>query len=249
MHVDLSDPTAADHITIALAEEICGALRPLSVDLQVGALHVLLSARQAQTIDEIFHPDFARTIRSLCRAAGSDTQILNDPDFRTAVRGLGIEGYTLFAQTLEDGPRKITIRLRRVTGNPLALLKLGGGGDEASAVRGEMLRKIDGHVSADRLFDEMLAHLYLPLVNLNSYLRTVIDGQRACAGEQFSISAKQLRGRTEILQFAFDRMIAELMVARATDPEEAVPGSRVDAGPAPATTELHATRRLEAKVA
>ena len=52
----------------------------------------------------------------------------------------------------------------------------------------------------------------------------MLDGQRDCSGEQYSISAVQLRARTEILQYAFDRMIAELMVARAADSEETAAG-------------------------
>jgi hypothetical protein len=222
MHVDKSDPTAADHITIALADEPRGALRPLSVDLHVGALHAVFSARQAKTIDEIFQPDFARTVRDICLAVAPDAQIVNAPDFSVRIHGLRVEGYTLVCQTLEDGFRRFTIRLRRATGNPLAVLRLGASDAEApSAATGEVLREIDGRVGADRLFDGMLAHLYLPLVNLNSYLRTVLDGQRDCPGEQYSISAVQLRARTEILQYAFDRMIAELMVARAADGDEA----------------------------
>lgn len=224
MHVDTSEPTSADHITIALADEPRGALRPLSIDLHVGALHAVFSARQAKTIDEIFQPDFARTVRDICLAVAPDTHIVNAPDFSIRIHGLGVEGYTLVCQTLEDGFRRFTIRLRRATGNPLAVLKLGADGEASSAAVGEMLREIDGRVGADRLFDGMLAHLYLPLVNLNSYLRTVLDGQRDCPGEQYSISAVQLRARTEILQYAFDRLIAELMVARAADGDEPAAG-------------------------
>ncbi len=221
MDVDLTGPVEGDHITVAIAEKVCGGLRPLSVDLRTGIVNVLLSARKAQIIDEIFQPDFAGAIREICQSVGAETQIVNAPDFRIRIHGLAIEGYTLFAQTVDGGLRRFTIRLRRVTGNALALLKLGH--EDTSALRREMICEIGGRVSADRLFDEMLAHLYLPLVNLNSYLRTVLDGQRACAGDEFSISAVQLKGRTEILQFAFDRMLSELMVARATDDEAAEP--------------------------
>ncbi len=229
MGFDLSAPAAADHIAISIAESDCGSLRPLSVDLRIGLLNMQLCARRAQVIEEIFQPDFARAVRGICLSVGPDTQIVNVPDFRIHVHGLGIEGYTLFAQTFEDGLRRFTIRLRRVTGSALALLRLGQADARLAAGR-DVLCDLGGRVSVDRLFDEMLAHLYLPLVNLNSYLRAVLDDQRACAGEQFSISAAQLKGRTEILQFAFDRMISELMVARATDD-----GDGPSVAPAPGT--------------
>jgi hypothetical protein len=228
MDVDMSGPTTADYITVAVAEEISGTLRPLSVDLQSGNLRIQICTRRMHAIDEVFQPDFAQAIRDICLNVAADAQLVNEPDFRVWIHGLGIEGYTLFARPFEDGLRRFTIRLRRVTGNALALLKLG---DAPLAARGDLPCGIGGHVGVDRLFDEMLAHLYLPLVNLNSYLRAVLDGQRACAGEQFSVSAAQLKARTEILQFAFDRMISELMVARATDEGDAPGGGVAAAAP------------------
>ena len=211
-----------DQITIALAEDASGALRPLSIDLEVSSLHVVFSARQASTIDRVFNAEFARTIRGICLALAPDMQIVNAPDFRMRVCGLVLEGYTLLANTFEDGLRRFTIRLGRVSGNGLALLQMSGAGesdDELPLFQSEVLRGLDRPINADRLFDEMLAHLYLPLVNLNSYMRSVLDGQNSCSAEEFSASAVQLKARAENLQFAFDKMISELMVARVSPPE------------------------------
>jgi hypothetical protein len=222
MHAEFTETKPTDQITIALAEDASGALRPLSIDLEACSLQVVFSARQAGTIDRVLNADFARTIRSICLGLPPDMQVVNAPEFRTRACGLVIEGYTALANTLEDGLRRFTVRLGRVSGNGLAVLDASDpeqDGEAISLFRSEMLRGLDRQIDADRLFDEMLAHLYLPLVNLNSYMRSVLDGQASCSAEDFSASAVQLKARAEHLQFAFDRMISELMVQRVSPPE------------------------------
>lgn len=222
MQLEFKEAKPADQITIALAEDPSGALRPLSIDVEVSSLHVVFSARQASTIDRVFNADFARAIRGICAALAPDAQIVNAPDFRMRACGLVLEGYTLLANTLEDGLRRFTIRLGRVTGNGLALLNFSGPEEDEAVLplfQSEVLRSLDRQINPDRLFDEMLAHLYLPLVNLNTYMRSVLDGQNSCSAEEFSASAVQLKARAEHLQFAFDKMISELMVARVSPPE------------------------------
>jgi hypothetical protein len=222
MQAEFNETKPTDQITIALAEDASGALRPLSIDLEANALQVVFSARQTRTIDRVLNADFARTVRGICLGLPPELQIINAPEFRTRTCGLVIEGYTALANTLEDGLRRFTIRLGRVSGNGLAVLDRFDPDEDRDAVslfRSEVLRGLDRHVDADRLFDEMLAHLYLPLVNLNSYMRSVLDGQASCSAEDFSASAVQLKARAEHLQFAFDRMISELMVQRVSPPE------------------------------
>ena len=222
MQAEFPDAKPTDQITIALAEDASGALRPLSIDLEANALQVVFSARQAGTIDRALNADFARTIRGICLALPPDTQVVNAPEFRARTCGLVIEGYSALASTLEDGLRRFTLRLGRVSGNGLAVLSLSDpeqGGEAMPLFQSEVPRGFDRQIDADRLFDEMLAHLYLPLVNLNSYMRSVLDGHSSCSAEEFSTSAVQLKARAEHLQFAFDRMISELMVQRVSPPE------------------------------
>ena len=222
MQAEFRETKPADQITIALAEDASGALRPLSIDLEANALQIVFSARQANTIDRALNADFARTVRSICSGLPPDLQIVNAPEFRVRTCGLEIEGYSALANTMEDGLRRFTIRLGRISGNGLAVLDSSDPGQEGEAMslfRNEVLRGLDRQVHADRLFDEMLAHLYLPLVNLNTYMRSVLDGQASCSAEDFSASAVQLKARAEHLQFAFDRMISELMVQRVSPPE------------------------------
>jgi hypothetical protein len=222
MQAEFNDTRPNDQITIALAEDASGALRPLSIDLEANSLQVVFSARQASTIDRALNGDFARMIRGICLGLPPDTQVVHAPEFRTRTCGLVIEGYSALANTLEDGLRRFTIRLGRASGNGLAVLDLSGAeqdNDAISLFKNDVLGGLDRQVDADRLFDEMLAHLYLPLVNLNSYMRSVLDGQASCSAEDFSASAVQLKARAEHLQFAFDRMISELMVQRVSPPE------------------------------
>ena len=224
MQLEFKESRPADQITIALAEDPSGALRPLSIDVEVSSLHVVFSARQSSTIDRLLNAEFARTIRGICAALAPETQIVNAPDFRMRVCGLVLEGYTLLANTLDDGLRRFTIRFGRVSGNGLAVLSLAdpeAGEAEPSPFGSGMLRGPDRPAGADRLFDEMLAHLYQPLVNLNTYMRSVLDGQNSCSAEEFSSFAVQLKARAENLQFAFDKMISELMVARVSPHEPA----------------------------
>ena len=249
MQMEGKETRPTEQITIALAEDPSGALRMLSIDLEVSSLHAVFSARQASTIDRVFNADFARVIRGICLTLAPDTQIDSAPDFCARVSGLLIEGYTLLANTLEDGLRRFTIRFGRVSGNGLALLNFSGrDGDEdkLSPFQSEVLRALDRHVNPDRLFDEMLAHLYLPLVNLNTYMRSVLDGQNACSAEAFSASAVQLKARAENLQFAFDRLLSELMVERVSPPDP-VPlqsfAMHEDPAPAPRAPSAHVAEK------
>lgn len=219
------DAKPGDQITIALAEDPSGALRLLSVDLDVNSLHANFSARPASTIDRIFKSEFARAIRCICHGLPGETQIVTAPDFRMQACGLVLQGYTLLVSRLDDDLRRFTIRLGRASGDGLALLKLGDTPEdekEHALIQSGLLNSIDRHIAPDRLFDAMLSHLYLPLVNLNTYMRSVLGGQSCCSVEEFSASAVQLKARAESLQFAFDRMISEMMVARVS-PQEPLP--------------------------
>ena len=71
-------------------------------------------------------------------------------------------------------------------------------------------------VSSDRLFDEMLSHLYLPLVNLNNFLKGALESRADHASGDLATSVVQLKTKAEVLQFAFDRLISEMMLEKYT---------------------------------
>ena len=84
----------------------------------------------------------------------------------------------------------------------------------------KLLDEQEHEIKSDRLFDEMLSHLYLPLVNLNNYLKHVLDGgQRHAGKDQLESSVVQLKTKAEVLQFAFDRLISEMMLHKYTHPK------------------------------
>lgn len=134
------------------------------------------------------------------------------PDFSLRFRGLAIRGYTLLVHTLEDGMRQFIVRLKRGVGNAMALFQSFGGPQSGLKILSDPADDAEGQRgNSGRLFDEMLSHLYLPLVNLNTYLRTTLDG-RNNGDTDLASSVVQLKTKAEVLQFAFDRLISEMML-------------------------------------
>ena len=125
MQLDLKETKAADQITIALAEDPSGALRPLSIDLEISSLHVVFSARQASTIDRIFNADFARTLRGICLALAPDTthqldgeKVNADAALRTTFPDSAIE---LARSKRPDGGAALTLQWRQIWKSGVAL--------------------------------------------------------------------------------------------------------------------------------
>ena len=115
--------------------------------------------------------------------------------------------------------RQFILRLKHATGNPLAMFKDSGRGGEGLSLFSASLAGGDRRqVGSERLFDEMLSHIYLPLVNLNNYMKNVLDGERSDGTDQLGASVVQLKTKAEVLQFAFDRLISEMMLERYTEP-------------------------------
>lgn len=230
MSYEVAEAESSDQIVITLHEEKGADVFIRSVDFFVSSMKVRVSARSTSSVESVFHRDIARLIRRICGTATLSKQIINVPDFCMRLRGLGIKGYTLLVHTLETGLRQFIIRLKRATGNAFALFR---DQDQAasglSIFPGEAFGKPKNGVRSDRLFDEMLSHLYLPLVNLNNYLRNVLDGEQNASAEPLSTSVVQLKTKAEVLQFAFDRLISEIMLARYVAEDEVSPPADVKA--------------------
>jgi len=221
MSYEVAEADSTDQIVITLHEEDGADICIRSVDFFVSAMKVRVSARSGSTVETVFHRDIARLIRRICQSSTMAKQIINVPDFCMRLRGLAIQGYTLLVHTLETGLRQFIIRLKRASGNAFALLR-----EQDEKGYGLSLLPAGGvergrhGVRPDRLFDEMLSHLYLPLVNLNSYLENVLDGERNSREAALSASVVQLKTKAEVLQFAFDRLISEMMLARYVEDDE-----------------------------
>lgn len=219
MAYELAKQDTSDQIVIMLEETQNRGLRVRAIDVHVSAMKVRFSANRANSVEDVFQNDAAQLVRSICDAAPHTKQIVNVPDFCLRIRGLTIDGYTVLVETTQAGVRQIEVRLNRAIGNALALFKISPSADAGlSLFKSRIVSGPSHQIDSDRLFDEMLSHLYLPLVNLNAYLRQVLDGQINGRGESFSSSVVQLKTKAEVLQFAFDRLISEMMLDKFTDP-------------------------------
>lgn len=224
---DQADST--DQVVITLHEEEGSDVFIRSVDLFISSMKVRFSARSTSSVEAVFESEFADLIRRICGSSTLAKQVINVPDFVLRVRGLTISGYTLLVHTLDNGMRQFIIRLKQATGNALALFRPNTEtGHGLSMFTADTENGGGGDQQSNRLFDEMLSNLYLPLVNLNSYLKHVLDGDRADATDQLGSSIVQLKTKTEVLQFAFDRLISEVMLEKYTMPSEAKPAPMLE---------------------
>ena len=174
-----------------------------------------VSARQRKSLESIFHDEIAEMIRRICAAATLAKQIINVPDFALRIHGLVIQGYTLLVHTMENGLRQFIVRLRRSVGNAMALFREWN--EPHTGLTFQPNGDTEGgaaNIGAQRLFDEMLSHLYLPLVNLNTFLQHALESRDDGRGPEFSSSVVQLKTKAEVLQFAFDRVISEVMLKK-----------------------------------
>ncbi len=219
MRSDAEEMGQQDQIVITLHEEVDGDLQVRSVDLFAGALKLRLSTQGVYRVDEVFHREMADTIHTICHESNLAKQILSMPDALLRVRGLMIRGYTLLVNTMANGLRQFIIRLSRTLGNAFDLFQLKNiSSDSMAALNPRTETQGLKDTGSDQLFNEMLSHIYLPLVNLNNFLRAALDGERAYNTTQLSNSVVHLKTKTEVLQFAFDRLISEVMLEKYTQP-------------------------------
>lgn len=221
MTYEVAEIESTDQIVITLHEDRESDVCIRSVDLFVSAMKVRFSAPTTSRIETVFQDDIADLIRSICKGATLSKQIINVPDFCLRIRGLAIDGYTLLVHTLENGMRQFIVRLKRAVGNALALFRPSDEeGQGLSMFSAQLPGLTNEQGRADDLFDEMLSHLYLPLVNLNTYLRAVLDGNKGGSTDSLGSSVVQLKTKAEVMQFAFDRLISEMMLSKYADPEK-----------------------------
>ena len=204
-----------DQIVITIHESDGRDLCVRSVDLFSNPIKVRVSTKGKRQLAVIFQQEIADIIEQICATATLAEQIINVPDFALRIRGLVVQGYTLLVHTMENGLRQFIVRLRRGIGNALALFR-----DWSQASSGLNILPANpdtdagksGTIGAHRLFDEMLSHLYLPLVNMNSFLKQALESKQDGRGPEFLSSIVQLKTKAEVLQFAFDRVISEMVL-------------------------------------
>lgn len=213
MRYEVAEADQKDQIVITLHESERSDLCVRSVDVFAAPMKVRVSAQSQKNLESVFHREIAEMIRRMCEAATLAKQIINVPDFALRFRGLAIKGYTLLVHTMENGLRQFIVRLKRGMGNALALFKSWGAQEDGLSI--VPISNQQG-VNSDRLFDEMLSHLYLPLVNLNNFLKGALESRSNHGSEDLATSVVQLKTKAEVLQFAFDRLISEMMLEKYT---------------------------------
>ena len=210
-------PAADANNELLIMLEECGprTFSVRAVELSLSAVKVRFTAADAARIDQVFQGELADVVRSICEGAAHVPDRIEQPDFCLRLRGLVLQGYAISSSLSETGLRRMQLRIDQAIGNALAAFRLSARSDTGLALfTPRILSGPDCGLGSDRLFDEMLSQLYLPLVNLNAYLRHVLDGSTPGRDESLSNSVVQLKTRAETLQFAFDRLIAEKMVDR-----------------------------------
>ena len=211
MNFEPVDSAQDDQIIITILEDGGQNLCAQSIDFIIGAMQLRISPRSDQRLRSVFHDPIADHIEDVCTRASQPRQMVNVPDFSLSFRDLTVRGYTLIVHTLDSGLRQFIIKLKQAVGNALAIFGDWDAGDCGLAI-GRTDNTFDGNTTSARLFDEMLAHLYLPLSNLNMFLNQAIDAHGVNRETGFGGSIVQLKTKAEMLQFAFDRLISEVML-------------------------------------
>ncbi|MEM7744898.1 MAG: hypothetical protein AAF409_14415 [Pseudomonadota bacterium] len=217
MKYELAEADPKNQIVITLHEAEGHRLNVRAVEMFIAPMRMRLSTTSVDTLDTVFHREIAETLRRVCAGATLAKQIINVPDFVLRFRGLSIRGYTLLVHTMEDGVRQFIVRLKRGVGNALALFRSWDTNEAGLSIL--PANSTNKQIDSGQLFDEMLSHLYLPLINLNNYLRQSLDGRQDMHGAGIGSSVVQLKTKAEVLQFAFDRLISEMMLDKYARPQ------------------------------
>ena len=213
----IEDDGPTEQVVIRLEETTPRILGVRAIDLSVSSVLVRLGSVDAHGVDQVFQSDIARVVRSICDGAAHRTGETDHPDFCLRIKGLTIEHSTISVSIGEDGLRRFTLRFRECSGNVLAIFRLSPRQETGMALfTPRILSGPEDQLTSDKLFDDMLAQLYLPLLNLNSYLGRLLDGTTGDRGVSLSNSVVQLKARAEVMQFAFDSLISGMMVERFT---------------------------------
>ena len=214
----------AERLLILVDETEPRTLGVRAIELSMNAVRVRFASTTVQGLDQAFQQEVAGIIRSICDGAAHALGVLERPDFCLRIRGLTLEGYTIAVSVGDNGMRCFRLQINRAMGNALAIFRLSARTDTGlSLFNPRIISGPEEQIGSERLFDEMLSQLYLPLVNLNAYLRNVLDCSHPDQGESLSNSVVQLKTRAETLQFAFDRLIADMMVDKYTTEQPETP--------------------------
>ncbi len=172
------------------------------VELLVDDTRIRLTFETDRNVADVFGPEMAEFVTGLCNQAPENGRLLSLPDLRADISGCELEGAAILARAYAENVAAITIRLRRLQGNALALLQPGVLRDDANAR------------ALERAVDEAIERIYVPLRNFETSIDLALrEGRR---GEAERIHAQIIAFRTEIdnICYNFERLLADDLARR-----------------------------------
>ena len=200
-----------------------------AIDLHVGAMKIRFSADRQNDLVDVFNRDAAALIRTLSVGAlrnRADCDLELGP---VEICGVTIRSLSAAISRTDHGVPQIDLRLDATRGNVIALFRITPSSDTGlSLFRSRVLSGPGCHLDSDQLLDDMLSQLYLPLVNLNAFLRQLLDGQLEAPKEALAASVIQLKTKAEVLQFAFDRLLSGMVIDNLAAPPSMPPPEMIE---------------------
>lgn len=207
------DIDTADQIVLMIEETSRDQFCVRAIDLHITAMKIRFSADRTNLVEEVFQSDAASLVRSICIAALRDREIDLQSLCPVEICGLAVSDIGASISRSDQELRQVDVRLRVALGNVIALFRASPSEKSGLSLFKSRIIAGPGHqLDSDRLLDDMLSQLYLPLVNLNAFLRQLLEGQSEAPKEALASSVIQLKTKAEVLQFAFDRLISGMVI-------------------------------------
>ena len=186
------------------------------IEINSQGTRIKLTFEEDRPVDQVFGPQMAEAVVSMCARAPHDNSLLSLPDLTVVVEGCELQGAAILSRIYAEQVTAITIRVRRLQGNAMRLLKPGLLRDDATSQ------------ALERAVDDAIERIYLPLRNfehaIDSALKEISQGQAE------RLHAQILAFRTEIdnVCYNFERLLADDL-ARVKSREELAGRDRPEA--------------------
>lgn len=202
MSQEVAEAKQAEQVVISLSTGAHGDTRVVAVNLTVNAMRICLNALQARSVRAVFRSEVAELIEQVSAWPAScytAARVLG-PSLRCGT--LNIIGYS-FEGRMEEGRKAVTVRLFHTEGNAMSLFR-DIAQDDVPAPGPAQLGE------CERLFEEMVSQLYLPLADLNVFLNQPVPEPSDDHVLHLTNTVVHLKTRADRLKRAFDRLITQV---------------------------------------
>ena len=167
------------------------------VELNHDGVRIKLTFEEDRPVDQVFGPEMADAVISLCARAPQENGLLSLPDLHVVVEGCELKGAAILSRVYAEQVTAITIRIRRLQGNAVRLLTPGLLRDDATSQ------------ALERAVDDAIERIYLPLRNFEHSIDSAL--QEISQGQAERLHAQILAFRTEIdnVCYNFERLLAD----------------------------------------